>query len=73
MDDVVAEESHREHAPAARSVNTTRGVQGQHMEAHGIAGLELPAQDRKLVAPGFDIRQVGETALGEPFRLGVHE
>ena len=40
MRDVVAEEAHREHAPAVGAGHAAGGVQRQHVEEHGVAGLD---------------------------------
>ncbi len=50
MPDVIAQEAHREHPAPLRAVNAARGVQRQHVEAHRIARLELPAENGKVVA-----------------------
>src|SRR5262249_4361008 len=43
----------------------------EHVEAHHIPRLELPAEDAEGGAVGLDVRKIGETALGKPARLGI--
>ncbi len=49
------------------------GVQRQHVEEHGVAGLELPADHPEAIRLVVDRRQLGERAVGEPLRLAVEE
>ena len=73
VDDVVAEEAHRQHAPTSGAGHAAGGVQREHVEEHGVAGLELPSEDAELVGPSVDVGQLGERAVGEPLGLVVHE
>ena len=77
MAHVVAQEAYREHAPAPARLNPACGVQGEHVESHGIARLQRPAQDavsgRLRVAAGLDVGQFGQRARRKPARLVRHE
>ena len=73
VDDVVAEEAHRQHASTGVARHAARRVQREHVEEHGIAGLELPPEDAEVIGPSVDVGQLGERAVGEPLRLIVHE
>ena len=48
-------------------------MQREHMEGHCIAGLQRPAQLLVLLRLAVDVGQLGQRALGEPFRLLVPE
>jgi hypothetical protein len=55
---VVAQKPHGKHAAATRAHDPRRCVQGEHVKAHGIARLKLPAEDGKVVTSCFNIRQI---------------
>src|SRR5215471_14444863 len=48
-------------------------MQREHVEAHYIPRLELPAEDAEGGAVGLDVRKIAETSLGKPARLGIAE
>jgi len=45
MPDVLAHETHRQHAAAARAADACRPVQREHVKKHRVAGCEFPADD----------------------------
>src|ERR1039458_9247164 len=70
--DVVAQESHGKHAPAPVALDTAGGMQGEHVKARGIAGFEWPTENGKVTAPRLDVRQIGQSPFGKPFRSEEH-
>ena len=69
-------------SPMRRTENTRRrrsaadaagGMQRQHVEAHRVTGLQLPAEDAVRVALRLDVRQIRKAAFGKPLRLRIHE
>ena len=48
MADVITQQTDREHPPPPAGADAGGGVERQHVKAHGITGLELPAEN----APG---------------------
>ena len=50
-----------------------RSMERQHVNTHGISGLDLPAENSIVGTPCLDIRKILEGAFGKPFRLCVHE
>lgn len=71
--DVVTQEADREGAAPTIAPDTARGVQGEHVEEHGVAWGEVPAEDIPGAAIGLDIRQIRQAAFREPLRLAVEE
>src|SRR5689334_12698097 len=71
--DVLTEQSHGENAPPPAAAYPACRMQREHVEAHHIPRLELPAEDAEGGAVGLDVGKISETALGKPARLGIAE
>ena len=66
--------SHQPHREGAAAVARARGrVQREHVERHGVAGLERPAEDRMGGAIRLDVGHLLEGALVEDERAIVEE
>jgi len=73
MTNVLAEKAHVENSAPVRTGAAPGRMQGQHVEADDVAGLQRPAHDRETFALALDVGQIGQAAFGEPFGLLVHE